>query len=71
MTYYVATYRPPHPEGGLHFIVYKDKDYAIDVLPATVTSLWRVESVTKKDEAIACVMEFAAGKKVCVTRILP
>ena len=69
MRYFVVTYRPPYPENGLKVIAYKEKDFAVDILPATVTSLWRVECVTKKEEAIAAVIEHAAGKKVCVTRL--
>lgn len=71
MIFFVYTYRPPYPENGLRVEALKEKDYCIDLLPATVTSVWRVDAVTKKQEAIAAVVEFAAGKKVCVQQIIP
>jgi hypothetical protein len=68
--FYVCTFRPPHPHYiGLEIIVYRESEYSRDVLPATMTSVWEVECVHNKREAIAAVIEKAAGKGACVRRV--
>ena len=71
---YVATDRPPHPNGKRHklkTVAWHEEDFSYDVLPPTITSLWQVDCVHTKDEAIAAVIEKAAGKSVVVRRLIP
>lgn len=71
MTYYVATYRPAYPSRDVCLATYKAKGFSYDLLPPTLTSLWRVDHVQSKGQAIACVIEKAAGKGTTVSRIIP
>lgn len=73
MTYYIATYRPPYPE-ALHsrvqFNIYRKDRYSASILPATTTAVLRVDNVQNKQEAIAVALEYAAGRKVTVSKVL-
>lgn len=69
-TYYVAAYRPPYPEKGVKLAVYREKDYSLDVVPATLTALFCVEHVNNREEAIAAVVERAAGKRNAVSQVV-
>jgi len=66
-TYYVETYRP-NP-GSLSVRAYRERDYCRDVLSPSMTSVWRVDTVRNKEQAIAAVIEKAAGKGVAVSRV--
>jgi len=68
-TFYVATYRPCFPQ-GVKTIAYREKDYSRDILPPSLTSLWEVNHVNTKAEAIACVIEKGAGKGVAVKQLI-
>lgn len=70
MKMYVATYRPPYPEKGVKVIVWKEKEYSRDIVPATVTSLWEVDNVKTRVDAISCVIEKGAGKNVTVRQMI-
>ena len=65
-TFYVETYRPAYPARGVKVRVHREKDYSIDCLSPGMTSVFRVEMVNTKEDAIACVAEHAAGHGVCV-----
>lgn len=69
-TYYVAAYRPPYPERGLKLVVFPEKDYSIDGVPPTMTALFRVQYVNNREEAIAAVVERAAGKGTAVSQVI-
>lgn len=61
-TYYVETFRPPDPGHVLRqFRVIPERQYSRDCLSPTLTSLWRVDNVGNKNEALAAVLERAAG----------
>jgi hypothetical protein len=60
-TYYVETYRPAYPERGVHVRAIRGRDFAEDCLSPTMTTVHAVHNVTTKEEAIACVIEHAAG----------
>lgn len=68
--YVVTTYRPPYPEKGVKILVLKAEDYP-DTAPPSLTSAWHVENVTNKDEAIAVALEYAAGKPVTASLMIP
>ena len=60
-TYFVETFRPPHPERGLKHAVYSYREFSLDVLNAGMTAVFEVSQVSTKPEAIAAVLEHAAG----------
>jgi len=68
-TYYVETYRPPYPGRGLKICVHAERDYSRDVLSPGMTSVWAVQACRTKEEAIAAVVERAAGKRTAVSRV--
>lgn len=68
--YVVATYRPAHPDRGVHVGVYRDYDFP-DGAPPTVTAAWLVENARNRKEAIAIVLEAGAGFPVTAYRIIP
>jgi hypothetical protein len=65
-TFYVYTYRPTFPEKGVKYDVVKAKDFSNDCLPPTLTTLFQVDNVTTKQEALAVVLEHAGGYAVSV-----
>ena len=56
-TYYVYTYRPAFPIGGIRADAVKEADYDLDALPPTLTGLWRVTGATSIAQAIAIALE--------------
>ena len=68
--FYVETYRPPYPQGGIGYTVHAEKDYFRDILSCNMTAVFEVDCCRTKQEAIALVLEFAAGFPVSVRRIL-
>jgi hypothetical protein len=72
MTYYVETYRPAYPPYlgvGVRVRYIREKDYSVDTLSPTMSSVWKVEHVHNGMQALACVIEHAAGKGTAVTRV--
>lgn len=67
--FYVETYRPAYPEHGIHVRVHTSRDYGTDHLSPGMTSVWHVSHVRTKEEAIAAVIERAAGKNVTVSQV--
>lgn len=65
--FYVAVYRP---EKGIKYIAYSEKEYSTDILPPTITVVFQVGCCATKQEAIALVMESAAGINVDVRCII-
>ena len=65
-SYYVETYRPAYPQRGVRVRVHKARDFGVDLLQPGMTTVYLVECVTTKEEAIACVLERAAGHNTCV-----
>lgn len=70
MTYYVETARPCYPQGGLIYFVHKEKGFSRDCLSPDMTAVFKVEMVKTKAEAIAAVIEYAAGFRPCVYLIM-
>jgi hypothetical protein len=67
--FYVETYRPAYPDGGIHVRVHTGRDYGTDYLSPGMTSVWHVRHVRTKEAAIAAVIERAAGKNVTVSQV--
>lgn len=65
-SYYVETYRPAYPQRGVRVKVHKARNFGVDQLSPDMTTVYLVEYVTTKEEAIACVLERAAGHNTCV-----
>ena len=68
-TYYVETSRPAYPGNGIKVTVHAARDFSLDVISPDMTSVWQVDKVSSKPEAIAAVIEKAAGKGVCVSQM--
>ncbi len=68
-TFYVETSRPAYPGNGITVTVHRARDYAVDVLSPGMTSVWCVDKVRTKGDAVAAVIERAAGKHVCVSQV--
>lgn len=68
-SYFVETYRPPFPQTGARVRAHRDRDYSTDALHPCMTSVWHVTHVRTKDEAIAVVIERAAGKRVTASQV--
>jgi hypothetical protein len=68
-TMYVETYRPCFPETGVKIKVHKEQDYSRDVLFASMTSILLGFNAFNFPNAVACVIEKAAGKATAVRRI--
>lgn len=67
--YYVETYRPAFPGRGVAVRVLSEREYSIDTLSPGMTSVWHVDHVRTKQEALAVTIERAAGKSVTVSRV--
>lgn len=67
--YYVETYRPPYPERGIKVRVHAARDYSVDTLSPDMTSVWHVTHVATKQDAVAAVIERAAGRNVTVSQV--
>lgn len=67
-SFYVEVFRPAYPQRGICHRVMRAKDFSRDCLNPGMTALFRVDCVTTKQEAISCVLEYAAGKRsgLCV-----
>lgn len=61
--FYVEVYRPAYPDKGIYYRVHSAKQYCKDILSPCLTALWRVGSVKTKQEALAVLLEYAAGPK--------
>lgn len=68
--FYVAVYRPAYPERGIKYAVYSERQYSVDILPPAVTCVFVVGCCASKEEAVALVMESAAGARVDVRCVL-
>ena len=68
-TYYVETYRPAYPGRGIVTRVHAARDFSTDTLNPCMTAVFQVDKVSSKPEAIAAVIERAAGKRVCVSQV--
>jgi hypothetical protein len=68
-TLYVETYRPCFPYKGVCVRVHKEKGFNRDALSPDMTSVWEVQGVKTKEDAIACVIEKAAGCRTTVRRL--
>lgn len=68
-TFYVETYRPPFPDTGVKVTVHRDRNYSADVLNPGMTSVFEVRGVRTKLEALAVMVEHAAGKPVMVRKV--
>ena len=71
MTFFVETFRPFDNVGNksIHVRVHKEKEFCRDVLSPSMTAVFKVEHVKRKEEAIACCIEKLAGKGVCVSQV--
>lgn len=65
-TFYVETSRPPYPARGIKIAVHKAKDFSRDVLSPCMTAVFQVDNVQTKQDAIASIIERAAGFNPCV-----
>ena len=70
MLYYVETYRPPFPERGVRYRVHSQRAYSRDTLSPDMTAVFEVDNARTKAQAVALVIEKAAGHDVTVRRIL-
>lgn len=60
--YYVEVYRPCYPERGVKVRIHKESDFYQDMLHPTMTACFHVVNVDSESEAIAAVLEYAAGR---------
>lgn len=68
-TYVVEVYRPPFPEKGVKYRVHNGSTFTVDRLSPNCSAAFRAQLCSNRDEAIALVMEYAAGKRVQVQPI--
>ena len=61
--YYVEVCRPAYPARGISYRVFTDKEYSTDVLSPCTSAVFRVGCCRSKQEAVALVLEYAAGVK--------
>ena len=60
MKFYVETSRPPVSR-GVRIRVMNEREYSHDALSPNMTAVFEVDACRTKQEAIACVVEHAAG----------
>lgn len=76
LTYLVETVRPPLPNHGSMFRVHRWvvdpdlNDFDVDCLSPNMTSVWKVEEVHTKKEAVAVLIETLAGKDTRAKRYM-
>lgn len=67
--FYVETFRPAYPQTGLQYRVHSGQQFSRDALNPCMTAVFEVDCVRSKPEALAAVIEHAAGHGVKVCRI--
>ncbi len=73
-TFYVEAVRLPF--GGpkacvkVGYTVKRAADWGVDVVSPDMTAVFRVEHVRTATEAVACVLEYAAGLGPCVQLVM-
>ena len=72
MKYFVEAYRPPYPsKARLAYQVHTEKEFCWDILSPDLTALFCVRNVTTKAQALAALIEYAAGLGTSVYQVLP
>lgn len=70
-SHYVEVFRPAYPDCGVKIRAHRARGFVIDQTAPTLTALFEVAGARTADEAIALVVEHAAGHGVTVRRMIP
>lgn len=65
-TMFVEVTRPAYPEKGLRINVHKEGNFSRDVLSPDMTCVFKVEHVSKKEDALGVIIEKLAGHTTSV-----